>query len=275
MKIIGIVVLYNPDPSVIDNINTYINILDELIVFDNTEKDSEVSNLVSKMPLVTYCSKKQNIGIAGALRHSMNIAIDKGADWCFTMDQDSSVDRSIAKRSIITNSLEKHKEYAIVGLNYTKKKVREYTDVKRIITAGNFINVKKYKKIDGFREDLFIDFVDFDLCEQLNRIHEKVCIIEVPLIQHIGEPVNKKFLFLNIKINEHNPIRTYYRYRNCVYLFMEHKLFYFKTIIFEFTINLFNILFFENEKKKKILMIKKAINDARCNKLGKLSLKRV
>ena len=68
MNIAGVVILYNPDENVINNIKSYLEELDCLYVFDNTETANEI--LVEKikcLPRVRYISFCENKGISFAL----------------------------------------------------------------------------------------------------------------------------------------------------------------------------------------------------------------
>ena len=49
-KIAGVTVIYNPDNKVIKNICTYVNLLEELFVIDNSESmDYDIINDIKKL----------------------------------------------------------------------------------------------------------------------------------------------------------------------------------------------------------------------------------
>jgi rhamnosyltransferase len=89
MKIAGVVVLYNPDESVIGNINSYIKDLELLYVFDNSEVKNELIEKLKKINKVKYFSVGKNVGIGFALNYVCDIAVKEGYDWLLTMDHDS------------------------------------------------------------------------------------------------------------------------------------------------------------------------------------------
>ena len=81
MKLLGVVVLFNPDENVWANIATYINGVDELILWCN-----------SSIPIIPILSDKvivmgsgNNVGIGKALNETVLYAIQNGyyeLNWC-------------------------------------------------------------------------------------------------------------------------------------------------------------------------------------------------
>ncbi len=93
-NICGIITLYNPPASYLDNINTYINYLDILYLVDNTpiinHKDHD--SLLRRFPEIEILSFGKNIGIAAALNLGIKEGLKNNYSWLLTMDQDSSFD---------------------------------------------------------------------------------------------------------------------------------------------------------------------------------------
>ncbi len=92
MKIVGVVVLYNPDESIIKNINSYINDIEKLYLVDNSENKNHdlINKIMSISDKCIYVDNNGNQGIAHALNVGARLAIENGADWLLTMDQDTS-----------------------------------------------------------------------------------------------------------------------------------------------------------------------------------------
>ena len=275
MKICGVVVLYNPTQDVVKNIYTYLSIIDEIVLFDNSDKMKTMQtdlNEIKKNKKVKYISYEKNMGIAFALKESMKYAISQNYDWCLTMDQDSNIEIDEKKIKEVKEILKKNKDYGIISFDYNKQNQENskitIRNEKKWITSGNFVNVEKYKKTEGFNEELFIDFVDFDFNRQLYENKIKIGIMNYSINHNIGDPIKINFLKINLITMNHSPIRYYYRYRNCVYLYKKNKKYYLKTIIYEFIVNLTKMLLFENNVREKVNMVKKGIKDAKNGKLG-------
>lgn len=273
MKIDAVVVLYNPDQSVLDNIKTYSPVVNKVFAIDNSTKlNEELVKLIKKeIKNVEYISLNGNQGIAKALNVGLKETIRDKADYCLTMDQDSRFPTD--KIEDIKKYLESSKEdYGIISLN--AKGVDDNDDFEGIrdvdvwITSGNFIIVENYLKTNGFKEELFIDLVDFELCEQFHNINKKVGIIgEITIDHKIGEPTIKRLLWKKIKVDNHSPIRYYYQYRNTEYLYRRNKAFYKRWHRDGYKVQLVQMLVGEN-KKERLKMIRKGRRDGRKGILG-------
>ena len=273
MKIDAVVVLYNPDQSVLDNIKTYSPVVNKVFAIDNSTKvNEELVKLIQKeIKNVEYISLNGNQGIAKALNVGLKETIRDKADYCLTMDQDSKFPTD--KIEDIKKYLESSKEdYGIISLN--AKGVDDNDDFEGIrdvdvwITSGNFIIVENYLKTNGFKEELFIDLVDFELCEQFHNINKKVGIIgEITIDHKIGEPTIKRLLWKKIKVDNHSPIRYYYQYRNTEYLYRRNKPFYKRWHRDGYKVQLVQMLVGEN-KLERLKMIRKGRRDGRKGILG-------
>ena len=126
-----------------------------------------------------------------------------------------------------------------------------------------------YQKIEGFKEELFIDWVDFDLCEQFYSIGKKVGYInEVSLLHTMGNPESHNLLGKTVTALNHPLIRYYYRYRNGLYLYKRNKKFFKKKYKHDIIIDRIKILLYEKNKHAKFKMIRRGRKDAKRNILG-------
>ena len=93
MNIIGVVILYQPDTSILfDHINSYLPALDKLLLFDNSEiYSSELEQLIQDQnsAKLLYRFYNENAGIAKRLNQAADYAIENGYDYLLMMDQDS------------------------------------------------------------------------------------------------------------------------------------------------------------------------------------------
>ena len=275
MIIDGVVVLYEPREEELGNIFEYASLLNKLFVIDNS--CSSNVGLIARLKSVANISvveMGQNAGIAKALRIGLDMAMSDGADFCLTMDQDSVF--PVESMRDIKNILrsEDIDDYGIIGLNVNNEISGDgLSETKTLITSGNFINIKNYRLINGFREELFIDSVDFDLDHQFYEIGKKIAVICNISIKHkIGDPQKRRLPgFKTISISNHAPVRCYYRYRNNYVLYHEDKHFY-KDIYDYDKKQLIKILLFEKHRLAKLKMIMLAKKHAKKKKLGKLQI---
>lgn len=262
--------LYHPDDAVYKNICSYAQFLDELIIVDNSENVYNKLEELQKKYNVVYKHFNDNKGIAYALNFALCYAQSQHYTWCLTMDQDSFFELSDNDFWKVKQLLQNNLEYGIISFDYNQFESQEnLRDVKSWITSGNFIQMQKYQKIDGFNEELFIDFADYDLCRQFYEKGIKIGVMNYSIHHTIGNPIVKTFFGKKIILMNHSPLRYYYRYRNCYYLYKKNKKFYYRKWLYEWLVNFNKMLLFEKEKCQKIKMIKQGIKDAKKGKLGK------
>ena len=274
-KFYGVVVLYNPNiQEIINNISSYISMLDKLYLIDNSEKTNykQLEKFLKNKQNSEYIWLEENRGIAKALNIGKNKAIKEGADYFLTMDQDSSFKNNFEK--IINWVLENEKrmeEIAIVSPlhNIKKERIEKKNTIEEkeiVMTSGNIMNLKLIKEIGDFNEEFFIDEVDHEMCY---RVREKgykvVCLNSIKLNHRLGDLKNCYFFMLT----NHNYIRKYYMTRNKLFMikkFPKLKKKYLAGIFKDFI----KIIFFEKDKIRKIKYFFRGIRDFYKNKTGKL-----
>jgi len=273
----GVVVLYNPDPTVIQNIQSYLTFLHILYVIDNSETPN--TNIVERLrglgEKIKYIAFGENRGIAYALNLGATLAIESGADWLLTMDQDSRFEKeSISKLVEYCMNLRDDKVIIVAPepidteLVYRKRKENPFTYV--VITSGSMLNLKLYQKNGPFREDFFIDFVDIEYCLRAKRNGLNVITLKGVMMEHkLGKP--RKVLFFTT--TNHPPIRRYYITRNRLAVWREYYSVdpdFIRSNMVSFVKETAKILLGEDRKLEKMRMIIKGITDSLRGKFGKL-----
>ena len=275
MYFAGIVILYNPDKDVLDNIATYIEELDCLYVFDNTEKpDVKIVTKIQEMRHVQYISFGENKGISYALNYALTLA--KSFKFLLTMDQDSKFYEGMMRRykNYVESIYSKDNSVAMFSVHYDGLKIttvsNEFVDVERAITSGSIINTDIARRIGGFDENLFIDEVDHEFCYRARSKGYKImCITTINMHHNMGKPISigifgKKYLALN-----HNPIRKYYIFRNNIYLMKKYPSIR-EYCVIELFKNFIKMILVEPDKWNKTLFAYRGLRDAFAGKMGKI-----
>lgn len=271
MRLGGCVVLFNPADDVVDNVETYLPFLGELVVVDNSTVSSSAVSEIASMNGVRYLSMGGNMGIAAALNAGCHALMEDGFDVALTMDQDSKfpVDDAIQILSKVEDLLG---EYALVGLNFNaadSAQSDEITEAKYWLTSGNFLSLCAYEMVDGFDGSLFIDYVDIEFGHRLKNAGLKLCYLNnYSLVHEIGSPIEIKLLGHTFFAMNHSAIRYYYRYRNSRYLYGTDKAFYRDKYYRELFVNIPKMLLFEPNKAAKLKMIRRGLADGRRGLLG-------
>ena len=278
MHLGGCVVVYNPGVSVLDNIKSYLPVLEKLVVVDNSTSDNEFVESLKSFSDVEIINMGGNKGIAAALNAGCQRLTEVGCDVALTMDQDSVFPAKHADS--ILRAVEKLLEtHAIVGLDYEVRDNLEnnlgtsdepvFIDVDYWITSGNFISLEIFQEIDGFNEELFIDYVDTEFCQRVRRVGKAICYLPGYALDHeIGSPIEFSLFGRTYRAMNHSPVRYYYRYRNSLYLFRKDKVFYREKFFKEFAVNIPKMLLFEPHKREKLKMIVLGIKDGSKGILG-------
>lgn len=273
-KICCCVVLYNPSSSFFLNLDSYLPKMN-IILVDNSTKRND--HLFVKRSYLEYIYNEKNLGIAMALNIAAEIAISKGYNFLLIFDQDSFPhDKFIEKYEGFLNDKYNQK----IGIltphflykNYRSKIAKKNHTVKSAMTSGSLLNLNAYKATGPFLNKLFIDYVDFEYCLRLLKRGFEIWKVKDAFLYHnLGEIETRKFLFKDITVTNHSPLRYYYRTRNRFYLAKKY-FFFFPLIILRdqiiFLNELVKILLYEDFKKDKVKMIFKGVIDFMKNKYG-------
>ncbi len=275
--ITAIIVLYNPDHSVMENIESYIDRVDKVYVVDNSEyKNNFLIKELQKNKKIKYIDNKGNRGIAHALNVGADNAIKDGYNLLLTMDQDSKVTSNMI--SYMLPFLDKNNN-AIVSPYHASQYISESLKgsdssfVLTTMTSGNLLNLRLYKKIGPFREKLFIDYVDNEYCLRANKHGYKIVQVNNAILKHnLGNLRQHRILWKTFHSTNHSPIRRYYAFRNRIYMINTYKNDFPAYCKYErnrFFIDFIIVLIYEKEKLQKFKMMFLGIRDGLKNKYGK------
>lgn len=259
MKIGAVVVWYQPDKSVCFNIKSYAQYCDELYIIDNSENENEhlLPNRKAK-----YVSLHENKGIAYALNYGIKMALEDGCDWVLTMDQDSSFDNRIIdvyKKYILEHNTQ---DVAILCPQYRTDRADlqpkgQFNSKEYVMQSANLMNMKIYKEVGGFVDELFIDCVDYEYCLRVRKQNYKIIECTDAVLAHQpAETKSVRILWKTIKYGLASPLRYYYQIRNLRYLI--HKYHNMKMLLILFMKVAKILLLFVN--KKEYLRAVKAAN---------------
>ncbi|MFE3848007.1 glycosyltransferase family 2 protein [Flavobacterium sp. LB3P45] len=274
----AVVVLYNPETNIVDNISSYIDFVEKVYIVDNSNFSNE--SLFQALPLkdkIEYVFNRGNLGIAKALNIGCQLAIQQGVKWLLTMDQDSkflNLDRTIISQ---ISKIEGDRialyypTYLIEGVVYDKY-IKENNSPIVVMTSGNFINLNVYRSIGGFEDKLFIDYVDIDYCLKIKAAGYSIALLRDAILAHeLGHSKHLTFLSIKAIVTNHSSLRRYYITRNRMYVYKKHKTV--STVFSQtekriFINDILKIILFEDDKILKFKSIIKGYLDYRNNKFG-------
>lgn len=267
-KIICGIVLYNPEINRLkENIYSIKEQVDNIIFFDNGSKNFDKIKYyirsINKDFIIINSNK--NCGIAYALNRIAQYAINNGYNWLLTLDQDTVVNKNLI------SIYRKYLDLPMLGQlsclftdrnadKVQKSKKLAYQKVKYCITSGTLIKLEALEKVGGYDEQLFIDWVDNEICCRLRTFnYETYRINFYGFLQEMGHIKENKILFKKVYTPNYNPIRYYYNARNSIYVSRKYN----DENVYKILFNQFKmatmISFFEHKKLKKVKAIFKGI----------------
>lgn len=231
MKILAGIVLYNPEAQRLKENIEAINLqVDKVLLVDNGSKDTNYNEIIEDYDNIQCISNKKNMGIAYALNQICGYAYSHGYDWVLTLDQDSvatsgmvDVYKTIANDEIGILGCWIHDRGYQIDESWGIEHETFETDW--VITSAAFTNVKAWKDCGGFDNGMFIDYVDWDICESMRKVGYKIMkTYKTKLIHELGH--NTKLVKVRhhiMQVMNHTPIRYYYSVRNRIYMAKKYK----------------------------------------------------
>lgn len=235
-NVCAIVVTYFPDQGLPDRLDRTQAQVAHIVIVDNGS-DSETFKCVQAgvgKPGIDLIRNPVNLGIAAALNQGVNWARGKGYEWVLLLDQDTVPAQDMVATLIRAfNEFPDKSKLAIIGSNRVLNRVanvnwnhNEWWGIgETVITSGSLLPVGTAQTIGPFREEFFIDCVDFEYCLRARSMGFEIIEILVPIMQHcIGTPKTVHLLWSRIHAYNHRPWRSYYKIRNFMILIREYTL---------------------------------------------------
>lgn len=281
-SVAAIVVTYNPDRSVVDNILNYIDEVDSIIAVDNSEKAHSRFVSFAEQRKWIYVQNGTNLGIARALNVGMKEAQKRHADYALLMDQDSRFFDAASSVSALVACMEANKSnFMVSSVVKTKgpesgKAVEGCREVEVCITSGTLLNLSLVEEVGWHREKLFIDYVDLEYALRARRSGYRIVQANRSAINHClgnSKKVSLRwFPSYSTYTTNHSPLRRYYRLRNALYVWKEFEAFdpvWVRRNRRFFLNDIRKVLLFETDRRSKIKACYRAWKDYRNNAFGK------
>ena len=218
----AVVVWFNPTAEQTTNLATYLYRVCHTIVVDNSESPHD--DLLHSFPAdrYTYLPQCSNRGIATALNIGCRAALDQGAQWVLTMDQDSHWDQQQLTYYLqATNEYPEHDKVGVFSprqdyTGHTRHYTEDYEQKMAVMTSGSLLSARGFTATQGFRDEWFIDEVDNEYCMHIRHLGMLVVVVNNALLaHHLGVIRQIRFLgFWKKEYVDHSPIRYYYIVRN-------------------------------------------------------------
>jgi rhamnosyltransferase len=261
-----LIVTYNPDERFIKSLTIIKKVFQNILVVDNNS-GNDVANLIddSKIHLI---KNVENLGIARALNVGAKFALNKKYSWLLMLDQDTIPSYDLLNVFCTVYSAFPNKEkIGQIGVSFeNRKKINEkYSRVPALITSGTLLSLEVFSAVGEFRDDFFIDSVDFEYSLRIKKKGYFNLLSPIVAIDHrLGNLKNKKILFTTISSTNHSAVRRYYMARNHVILSIQY-FFYFPFWVIKknyfFILSFLEMLIVDDQKSLKIKKTLTGIRD--------------
>lgn len=262
-----VVVIFNPDANIVENIKGYEQIVNEVILVDNSEEDN--SPLFSDLSFAKYIPLMENTGIANALNVGINALSER---FILTMDQDSKISDALIKAYI--DYLNTNDIADIGALTPQFNTDRNPASVKAgsdevllSMQSGTLFKRAVFEKIGMFDAKLFLDVVDWEYFLRMRTSGYKLIRINNAILDHRPASTREfKFGPIAVKYGIAPPVRYYYQSRNLLWTARKYHC---KVLYKNLMVKWLKIVLLFDNKNNYLKAFHQGIRDAKANKLGK------
>jgi rhamnosyltransferase len=225
IKLASIYTTYKPDGHFRKRINSIVQSCYVSIVVDNTPGGHAFSEL--DLVGLSLFQDGINKGLGAALNIGILEAQRQGCDAVVLFDQDSSPNEefinflidalsTVGPRSIVGPLLVDDQKANEISLHNSSKSYSEFEEVTCIATSGMCFRLDGVDCADGFTEDFFLDFVDFDWCWRMRHKGWRILrLTSLPMLHRLGFAQRK---FLGLTYHVPAPYRHYFQFRDALKL---------------------------------------------------------
>jgi rhamnosyltransferase len=293
----AVIISLNPDSSFFDRMHALLAQVEGIIIVDNASRQEIRARLdaLAGYEHIHLISNPRNMGVAAGLNQGFKVAMEDGASWVWTLDQDSvpsedmirvyhdrfnALDRpqsvAIFAPKIIDVDLARSSPFLRKRFGFFYQRTRcgrdHFTDVTTVITSGALFSVEAYRQLGGFREDFFIDYVDTEYC--LRAIEAGLRIVvdcRAELEHRLGARREVQLGPFKLYPTFHPPARWYTISRNRIHMIRSQGLTNPHWLIYEAIASIFitfRMLLTESQKMSKIRAILQGTYDGLRGRLG-------
>jgi rhamnosyltransferase len=270
-----IIVTYNPN---IQQLKKTMQSIDRQVAHVIIVDNGNTSFLFKNTDNLILINLGKNYGIAYAQNYGIELAKQHNADFVLLSDQDTIYPENFISEMLGAYERIQDKKHigAITPIFYDKNKkqnsvimitkfysiipdVHKIYNVAHAISSGSLIPMESLRIIGTMREELFIDYVDFEWCwRALKQGYKIISIPNVSIKHELGDAIKK---IGNRKIAIRSRIRYYYIIRNGIYIIFHTDILKFYEIILFFRELFIKIIGICLIEKKAIPLVYKAVRD--------------
>lgn len=232
-EICAIIPTYRPDIDLSSRLERVTTQVGCVIVVDDSGSAaiaSQLRSLTSRHRNLLVLHNEYNCGLAASLNTGIHEAKRLGYRWILTLDDDTLVMHDMCRQLVDNwNIFSQSLSLGILAMSWRSNSIRNtrargaWRDKRMVITSGSLMSMETFDSVGPFRDEFIIDSVDSDYCLRVRA--RGLRVIEVGkqgFNQRLGHTRTVGWGPFRVTLQEHSPLRTYYRVRNSTALVMEH-----------------------------------------------------
>lgn len=231
-RLAAVVTSYNPDPTELTRtLDSLAPQVDKVwLIDDGSTMPPDCSTFPTN---VDYVRQPRNQGLAHAQNLGFQLARAAGYSLVLLSDQDTEYPPDYSSQMLAAWTLLAKQGLLIAALSpdyrnlndaaqrswlarrYHARPEQAPIEVDWAIASGKLIDLKALDQVGPMREDLFIDWVDYEWCQRAQQVGRRIYAHPGICIQHrlgrAGRSLGWRFL-------HYSPMRNYYYLRNALWL---------------------------------------------------------
>ena len=235
-QICAVIVTYNIGEAIHRCLDSIQGQVGHVLIVDNDSDEITRRELhrVASPDSVTLILNERNEGIAHAYNQAIHWARDNGFQWILTLDHDSEatpgmIDELVRGYEALQQAGTRN--IGILAPSLFDVNSQEYLSTRpkeanappfnegEVLSSGSLIWLGVFDVIGLFNEDLFIYYVDVELCKRLLSAGYGVYICPQALLLHQeGMKKRRTFLWIDVWYDHYGKAARYYITRNTIYV---------------------------------------------------------
>ncbi len=274
MHICAIIVTFNPDERLSKNVESLLTQVDTVIIVDNHSANQDLLQGLAENTQTIYNS--QNVGLATALNQGVRLALELGAQWIITFDQDSLAPPTfLADLLAAYETCPYREQVAMIGPVYkdqvsgvlTSHAVNDdsylYRPILRTLTSGALTKASVFQNIGLFKDSFFIDYIDTEYCLRcLKHGYKLIEATNAVLLHNLGQPKHHQILGKSFYATNYSPLRRYYNTRNRILVYKSYGRLQPRWVMqdgYSFVVELLKMLLAEQQRHLKLRQTLKGV----------------
>jgi rhamnosyltransferase len=297
-NVCAVVITYNPDdpfPMLLRELDRQVAYI---VVVDNASSGESLEYIeqVKEITNLTIIKNAENVGVAAGLNQGFMKSGELGFKWVIAFDQDSRPEPGMVRK--LWKLLQEHSDTSMIGIvapiimdneskrnspflrrksHFIYERVEchqgQLADVTAVITTGSLVRLSTFEELGGFREDLFIDYVDTDFCLRLLLHGYQIWVAcDAELHHTFGHRKKIRKGPFTFYPTFHPPERWYTISRNRIQMIKSYGFRFPHWLFYEFVATSYiflRMLFTENDRLAKLLALIQGTRDGLRGRLGK------